>query len=344
MLEVGFNLQGSGDMKKQITSLILSIFLLIPNAYSMNDLSWACGFQDSSQYCVEQFKVVAEESDNNNDILMSSDFGEDSSLEDNFDETTLIDGSGRDAEGRPRLNSNVIKIAAAAGALILVFPNDRAITDFVEENQNDVTEVAAFAGELLGSDIPIAAAGVGYIVGLVMKNNKIKKTSLLLGKSLLITGLLVQGLKRVFHRERPDSHGNSAYNFYGPSFSGDNLSFPSGHTMTAFTFATFIAEYTKHKSRVIPVLAYAGAALAGWSRVHDGAHWASDVIVGALVGHLVTKWILKKHTSKSGIMVSPYMSPEGGMMVGVSYVGKQISGQHEAEDSEEGNEFLFNEF
>ena len=331
-------------MMKKLTAFMVSVFLLIPSAYSMNDLSWACGFQEESNYCIDQFKVVSDSSDNNNDILMSSDFGEDSSLESNFDDTTLIDGRGRDSEGRPRLNSNLIKIAAAAGALVLVFPNDRAITDFMEENQNEVTEVAAFTGELLGSDIPIAAAGVGYIVGLVMKNNKIKRTSLLLGKSLLITGLLVQGLKRVFHRERPDSNGNSAYNFHGPSFSGDNLSFPSGHTMTAFTFATFIAEYTKDKSRVIPVLAYAGAALAGWSRVHDGAHWASDVIVGALVGHLVTKWILKKHTSKSGIMVSPYISPEGGMMVGVSYSGKKFSGEAEEEESEEESDFLFNEF
>ena len=327
------------------------------SSFAMTDLDWTCGFQQNADHCLESITVIPFEKapDNNSsesstslddELLSSSDFGVDSSASEDSENLT-IPMLGSSSQQRPRLNSNLLTIAAAAGALVLIFPNDQAISDFVQDNSNSVTEAAAFAGELIGSELPIAAAGVGYIVGLVMKDNKIKKTSILLAKSLLITGLLAQGLKRVFHRERPSSSGNGPYEFHGPSFSGDDLSFPSGHTITAFTFATFIAEYTKDKSRIIPVLAYSAAALAGWSRVHDGAHWGSDVIMGALVGHLVTKLILSKHSKKSGISISPYMSPEGGMMVGVSYTGKQFNGidsDRGSESEEDNDSFLFNEF
>jgi membrane-associated phospholipid phosphatase len=274
----------------------------------------------------------ANQSESDLDMLIDADFASNGDLG-----QTSLDSSISLQENRPRLNSNLIKLAVAAGALVLVFPNDQSIMDFVQDHQSNVSEVAAFAGEMFGSELPIAVAGAGYIIGLVMKNNKIKKTSVLLAKSLLITGLIAQGLKRAFHRERPGS-GNGPYEFGGPSFRGGDLSFPSGHTITAFTFATFIAEYTKGKSKIIPVLAYAAAGLGAWSRVHDNAHWASDVIVGALIGHLVTKMILKKYTKKSGISISPYMSPSGGMMVGVSYSGKQY-GPVEDESSDS---FLFN--
>jgi hypothetical protein len=334
-------------MKKQLLVLVLiQVFLThMTFAYAFSDdLSWTRHLQNAdnslnSYTVVPKGDIGNESSEEENssiitssdiDMLIDSDFGENGNLNE-----VVSDPSMPQTSNRPRLNSNLLKLAVAAGALVLVFPHDEAISDFVQDNSNSVTEVLAVGGEMYGSELPIIAAGAGYIIGLVMKNNKIKKTSILLAKSLLITGLIAQGLKRVFHRERPGSN-NGPYEFHGPSFSGDNLSFPSGHTITAFTFATFIAEYTKGKSKIIPVLAYTAAALGAWSRVHDNAHWASDVIVGALVGHLVTKFILKKHTSKSGIQISPYMSPYGGMMVGVSYTGKQINPVEDETDS-----FLF---
>jgi membrane-associated phospholipid phosphatase len=328
---------------KLITLLLLQVFLTNVTFASrhLDDLTWARNLQGADN-SFDSFTIVPKgdigdedpvtSSETDVDMLIDSDFGENGELN-----NAVIDPSAPQTN-RPRLNSNLLKIAVAAGALVLVFPHDQAISDFVHDNTNSVTEVIAVGGELYGSTLPIAAAGAGYIIGLVMKNKKIKKTSILLAKSLLITGLIAQGLKRVFHRERPSSNGNGPYEFHGPGFGGDDLSFPSGHTITAFTFATFIAEYTKGKSKIIPVLAYAAAAAGAWSRVHDGAHWASDVIVGALVGHLVTKFILKKHTSKSGISISPYMSPTGGMMVGVSYTGKQVGPVEEENDS-----FLFEE-
>lgn len=159
--------------------------------------------------------------------------------------------------------SDLITTSIAAGALVMTFPNDQAISDFVQENSNDVIESVAIAGEFFGSELTIYGAAAGYILGVVMKNGEIKSTSLMLAKTALITGIIAQAAKRIFHRERPNQD-TGPYQFHGPGLGGSHLSMPSGHTITAFTLATFISETWGHHSKLIPVLAYSAAAVGGW--------------------------------------------------------------------------------
>lgn len=183
--------------------------------------------------------------------------------------------------------SEAALMVGVAASAILVFNKDEELMDFVQDNKNDITEVAAFYGEKMGSMPAILGAG-GYVLGLVMDNGEIKSTSLMVVKTALVSGMITRALKMSFSRKRPNV-GDGAYEFAGFDASNEHVSFPSGHTTTAFAFATVIAETYKDKSKLIPVLAYTAAAIGGWSRVHDEAHWGSDVLVGALIGHLTAK-------------------------------------------------------
>ncbi len=58
-------------------------------------------------------------------------------------------------------------------------------------------------------------------------------------------------------------------------------SFPSGHTTTAFAFATVVA--TQHEW-YWGLLALGGAALTGYSRMNDGRHFLHDVAAGMTIG------------------------------------------------------------
>jgi membrane-associated phospholipid phosphatase len=59
-----------------------------------------------------------------------------------------------------------------------------------------------------------------------------------------------------------------------------STSFPSGHSATAFAFATGVGQEVP--SAAIPLRGL--AALVAYSRVHTGVHYPGDVVVGALAG------------------------------------------------------------
>jgi undecaprenyl-diphosphatase len=77
-----------------------------------------------------------------------------------------------------------------------------------------------------------------------------------------------------------------------------SLSFPSGHTASAFAFATGVGRV---ESRAGPPLRALAAAV-GYSRVHTGVHFPGDVIAGAAVGVAcarVTGWVRDRRRSDS---------------------------------------------
>lgn len=64
-----------------------------------------------------------------------------------------------------------------------------------------------------------------------------------------------------------------------------NHSFPSGHTVSAFTVAAVVL-LADRPPRAVAALALAGALLVGLSRIAVGAHWPTDVLAGAAGGWL----------------------------------------------------------
>ncbi len=59
-----------------------------------------------------------------------------------------------------------------------------------------------------------------------------------------------------------------------------STSFPSGHSASAFAFATGVGQVLPRQAVPLHVL----AALVAYSRVHTGVHYPADAIAGAVVG------------------------------------------------------------
>ena len=98
--------------------------------------------------------------------------------------------------------------------------------------------------------------------------------------------------KHLLPRNRPDRSAIPATRDVRMPTSG---SFPSGHTASAFAFATAVTAD-------LPQLAlplYGMAAAVGYSRVHGGVHYPGDVVGGAVLG-LAVGTVVREATLRLG--------------------------------------------
>ena len=174
----------------------------------------------------------------------------------------------------------------------LLMTGDQAVKEFFQNNKTEFTKDVAYFAEMGGSQAWVGLTA-SYLVGTMIKNKKLKKASILAFSSMLISGVLVQGLKQVFARTRPYEATNQ-WEFQGPGIRSTTYnSFPSGHTAAAFSVAAAIS--TVYDSKLVKILAYSAATLTGLSRIHDNKHWMSDVFMGAVLGTVTGIFIAKSH-------------------------------------------------
>lgn len=113
--------------------------------------------------------------------------------------------------------------------------------------------------------------------------------------SALISGAVAEFAKLIFARERP-VEGNQIqeglYHFRGflSGFTdGSNLGLPSSHAAVAFGGCLMLAALIPNTRRFLFLLAL-GCAI---TRMLTGAHFATDVYLGAIIGWMVSIWFIK---------------------------------------------------
>jgi membrane-associated phospholipid phosphatase len=133
-----------------------------------------------------------------------------------------------------------------------------------------------------------------YAIGLIRRDSKMQRTALLAGEAVADAEVLTTVLKDATKRVRPagfPAKGNlydSWFESRGSLLRG-NGSFPSGHTIAAFSVATVIARrYGNH--RWVPYAAYGMAALVGFSRLSLSSHFLSDVFMGGALGYSISRF------------------------------------------------------
>ena len=193
--------------------------------------------------------------------------------------------------------SDWIKASLIAGITAGLYTQDQKIQNWVQENRSSVSDkISKFVKPFGDGRYTLPGLGALYLYGHFFEDEKAQRTALLSLESFVVSGLFIQIMKFVGHRHRPSS--GDPYNIWdGPSFSTSNLSFPSGHSSSAFAIATVIASEYRDKA-FIPPLAYGIATLTALSRVNDNAHWASDVFFGAVIGYFTAKAIIAQNNGK----------------------------------------------
>ncbi len=162
----------------------------------------------------------------------------------------------------------------------------------------------SFAGQSVWCDFFIRFLGqylwyllVLFFIFILYKDKKIdpRKKIYWLALSLISSGIARLGIAELIR-----------YFYYHPRPAGTDLflevssSFPSGHTIFVFAFATIIYFYNKKWGYWFGT----GALLVGLARIVAGVHWPSDILGGAILGILTAILIYRltlKFFKKFGI-------------------------------------------
>ncbi len=153
---------------------------------------------------------------------------------------------------------------------ILVLGEDQII----DPTQEEVTEHKPLGryskyGDIAGQLYP----NLAYIFGMtayseVYSDSDKSDYAILMIKSTLYAGLVSTALKTIVREPRPQD-------------SNIKTSFPSGHSTTAFAFASTVASL---HNWYWGVGAYSLAAAVAFSRINDNRHYIHDVAAGATIG------------------------------------------------------------
>ncbi len=96
-------------------------------------------------------------------------------------------------------------------------------------------------------------------------------------------------MKVAFRRKRPGPGVPADH------WGGGGLSFPSGHTATAFAIGTVLAESGDDRNRWWRrVLGYGLGVATGYLRLDHDAHWLSDTVAGAALGIASAKFVMRR--------------------------------------------------
>lgn len=134
---------------------------------------------------------------------------------------------------------------------------------------------------------PLILWGVGHMHG----NAHATETGILGGLAMTDSIIVEQALKIISMRERPtvdDARGK----FFQTS-AGIDSSFPSSHSMVAWSSAAVIASEYPHPLTQIAV--YGLATGVSFTRVLGREHFPSDVLVGSAFGWMIGRYVFHRH-------------------------------------------------
>jgi membrane-associated phospholipid phosphatase len=133
----------------------------------------------------------------------------------------------------------------------------------------------------------LIGAGAGlYLFSFPTHNEHWRETGFLAGEAALNSLVTVEALKYSLGRERP-YQGNGS----GPFFQG-GTSFPSEHAAAAWSIAGVFAH--EYQGTLPKLFAYGMASAVSFSRVRARQHFPSDVLVGSVLGYLISESVYRR--------------------------------------------------
>ncbi len=181
----------------------------------------------------------------------------------------------------------------AVGSAALIggaFAADQDVYKAFARNRSDFTDSVSKATTWFGGGGGVAVA-VGLVgVGLITGNTDVRDMGRDAVEATVIAGVFTNLIiKPTAGRWRPsESDGVTKFEPFS-----SHTSFTSGHATQAFAVASVVAM--RSPGWVIPTIAYGLATVVACDRINDRAHFASDVVAGALFATATGRFLVNRH-------------------------------------------------
>ncbi len=197
---------------------------------------------------------------------------------------------------------NLLPFAVGVGATTLASAFDYRTKDMLIGS----CQSCGKTGATLGGAAIVPVVGALFLAGRFAPQGQFRAASYDFAQAMIVNGAYTSLLKHTVKRDRPDG--------------SDSLSFPSGHTSTAFSLAS-VADH--HYGRKVGIPMYALAVGIGLSRIEQDRHHLSDVIAGATIGFIAGRTVARldgeRPAKKRFVSVGPATDPHGqGIGLGLS--------------------------
>ena len=192
--------------------------------------------------------------------------------------------------------------AGVALSFVADRPFQKAYDRSFDENDwpNELGEKLSYPG----NGLAVLGGNVGwYLLGHITQKEHFLQSGAIGIESTVLTGFYGAELKFFTGRERPGAGLSwrgppGSLNEYSRRSEENANSFPSGHSLFAWSWASVMAWSYRDK-KWVPPLAYGIASAVSIGRLAQNEHWVSDVAVGSLMGYAIGRFIAKRRWGTS---------------------------------------------
>jgi len=189
---------------------------------------------------------------------------------------------------------NLLPFAVGAAATVSASAFDSRTQGLLQGTCN----TCGTTGASMGGAAMVPLVGAMFVAGRFAPQGRFRSATYDFAQAMIVNGAYTSILKYSVQRTRPDE--------------SNSLSFPSGHTSTAFSLATVANQHYGWK---VGVPAYLLASGIGLSRIEKDKHYLSDVLAGATLGVIVGRTVARldgeRPSKKRQISVGPATDPHG---------------------------------
>jgi len=193
-------------------------------------------------------------------------------------------------------------LAAGGGLTVIAHQYQWDVNEYFEDHRLPY-QLDRFGNDVFGvGEFQAGTALAMMFAGWCMDSDEVADTGEVLLEAQAIQGAIVNIIKPIAGKERPDG--------------SDNLSFPSGHTSTAFCAAAVLHDRAGWE---LGVPMYAFAVITAMARMDVQAHWLPDTVMGATIAMVTGYGVSKTHDDhpydvrwgrkKPGLVVIPSIGP-----------------------------------